>query len=112
MSISRQRHHTRSRSILRVVGGTQYAGGERINAERALSCSPQQRPPSTTEAAFSETLFAVMGWITAEFLAGCAQYAQGMFLISSAIHNAVDIVEPAEPAQPAGMAIDRAPRRE
>jgi hypothetical protein len=112
MSISRQRHHTRSRPILRVVGGTQYAGCERINAERALSYSPQQDPSSETEAAFSETLFAVMGWITAEFLAGCAQYAQGMFLVSAAIHNAIDIAEPAEPAQPAGMVIERAPHRD
>lgn len=112
MPISRQKHHTRSRSILRVVAGTQYAGGERISAEHALPRSPKQDPSSETEALFSEALFAVMGWITAEFLTGCAQYAQGMFLMSSVIHNAVDIVEPAEPARPAGMVIDRAPHCE
>jgi hypothetical protein len=112
MSISRQPHHTQSRSTLHVVGGTQYAGCERINVERALSRSPQQDPSSKSEASFSEVVFAVMGWITAEFLAGCAHYAQGMFLISAVIHNAVDLVEPAGPTQPAGTVINLAPHRE
>jgi hypothetical protein len=104
MSLSEQpRRHARSSATLQIVGGTQYDGCEEISAERALQ---QERSPKAE--AFPDVLFAVLSWIAAEFLAACAHYAQGMLLIPASIHEAVDVVEPAEPGHPAGTVTDRA----
>ena len=123
--MSKQLPYPRSPSTLHAARRTtQYPRCGRIYAERALSTSPQQRPfqwiwaaalyrltlqifarfAANAGTSFSGIMFALASWITAEFLAGCAAYAQGMSFIPATVHNSVDTVEPTAPGQPAGAA--------
>lgn len=129
MSISEPLRYLRSRPAIRAARHTtSYARYGRIDAERVLLWAPRQDPSqqslpatlprsawqtsvrsaSTTLMACSDILFALLCWITAHFLAGCANYAQAMSLVPLTLDDADDVAEPSKPAQPAGTATDRA----
>jgi hypothetical protein len=135
MSPSEQPRHARSVSVLYTERRTQCTGPEWVGLEGVLLRLPQRnssqrflpatpirsrwrmlvRFVSKVETLFSNMLFAVVCWISAEFLAGCAQYAQGMLFIPDSMFDARDVVEPTEPtelARPAGKATIYAFRRE
>jgi hypothetical protein len=46
----------------------------------------------------SDILFALLCWITAHFLAGCAEYAQAMYFVPETVDRAADVAEPNEGA--------------
>lgn len=116
MSFSEQSRYLRSPSALRVAGRrTQYARYRRIDAEHVVLRSPQQErssPATLSRSAWraflrfaskafmsaSDILFALLCWVTAHFLAGCAEYAQAMWVVPETADNATDLAEPNEGA--------------
>jgi hypothetical protein len=68
------------------------------------------RSVSTALLSFSDILSALLCWITAQFLAGCADYAQAMSLVPVTVEEAVEIAEPSKPAPCADSATVRASR--
>lgn len=102
----------------------QQARSERIDAERVMlfwspprdasqQGLPAGRPPSawqifTRSAATALlSLSDILCWITVQYLAGCAAYAQATSLVPLTIDEA-DVTEPSKRAQPADRATDRA----
>ena len=130
MSPSEQPRPVRSLSVLHAERRTQRAGHERVSVEGVLLRLPQRnlsqrtvpatpirsrwlmlvRSVSKVEMLFSNMLFAFVCWISAEFLAGCAHYAQGMLFIPENMHDAAD--DPTEPGRSDGTARIHASRRE
>jgi hypothetical protein len=130
MSPSEQPRRVRSLSVLHAERRAQRAGHQQVSAEGVLLRLPQRnfsqrivpatpirlrwlmlvRFVSKAEMLFSDMLFAFVCWISAEFLAGCAHYAQGMLFIPEGLHDAAD--DPAEPGRPAGRTGIHASRRE
>jgi hypothetical protein len=130
MSPSEQPRRVRSLSVLHAERRTQYAGDRRVGAEGVVLRLPQRNLSQRTvpatpirsrwlmlvgfvskaEMLFSDMLFAFVCWISAEFLAGCAHYAQGMLFIPEGLHDAAD--DPVEPRRPTGTAGIHASRRE
>jgi hypothetical protein len=120
MSFSEQSRYLRSPSALRVAGRrTQYARYRRIDAEHVvLLRTPQQdasqrsSPTTLSRSAWrafvrfaskafmaaSDILFALLCWITAHFLAGCAEYAQAMYFVPEPVDGVADVAEPGERA--------------
>jgi len=120
MSFSEQSRYLRSPSALRVTGRrTQYARYRRIDSEHVvLLRTPQQdasqrsSPATLSRSAWraflrfaskalvsvSDILFALLCWITAHFLAGCAEYARAMSFVPETADNAADVSEPNEGA--------------
>jgi len=128
MSFSEPLRYLRSRSTVRAARhAASYARYGRIDAERLLLRAPRQDPSrrslpatlarsawrasvriaSTALMSCSDILFALLCWITAHFLAGCANYAQAMYLVPLTPDDAAG---PNEPVQPAGKATDRTSR--
>jgi hypothetical protein len=98
MSLSEQRRRARSSPVLRIVGGTEFIGCEPISVQPRQSRSLRAKGP------VAGMLFTALGWIAAELLTACAQYAEGLFLIPMAGQDAADITEPVEPPYPGGAA--------
>jgi hypothetical protein len=124
MSPSEQPRRPRSLSVLHTERRTQRAGHERVSVEGVLLRLPQRNPsqqilPATpirsrwlmlvgfvlkVEMLFSDMLFAAVCWISAEFLAGCAHYAQGMLFIPDSMFDARNVLEPTESGRPTDTA--------
>jgi hypothetical protein len=118
MSFSEQLRYLRSPSTLRAAGRrTQYARYRQIDAKhvvplRSLQQDPSQqsRPTRLSRSAgqafvrfaskvlmlVSDILFALLCWITAQFLAGCADYAMSFGPVSA--DTPADVARPDEPA--------------
>lgn len=129
MSFSELRN-LRSPSTLRAARRSrQHARSGQIDAERVvLLWSPRQdasrrslpaalprsawqasvRSASTALLLFLDILSALLCWITAQFLAGCADYAQAMSFVPVTVDKAADAAEPSKPAQSADRATGRA----
>lgn len=120
--------YLRSPSTLRTARRRQHARPARIDAERVVllwsppqDASRQNLPAALRQSAwrafisfasaaflsFSDILFAVLCWITAHFLAGCANYAQAMSFVPVTVDEAADVAEPGKPAQSAAAARER-----
>jgi uncharacterized protein YjiS (DUF1127 family) len=64
-----------------------------------LTLDTVTRLPANVGNAFPDFLLAVLSWVTAEFLAGCAAYAQAMYFVPANIENSASTREGAEWAE-------------
>jgi hypothetical protein len=131
MSFSELRHLRLPSTNRGARRGGPHCCSERVDTDRVvLLWSPrqdpsQQSPPtapprsawrafvrsvSTALLSFSDILSALLCWITAQFLAGCADYAQAMSLVPVTPDEAAEIAEPGKPAPCADSKRARASR--
>lgn len=129
MSFSELRGPRSPSTLRRARRSRQYARSGAIDAERVallrpprhdlsrqnLRVSPRRpawrgfvRSASTAVSSFPDILFAFLCWTTAQFMAGCAEYAQAMSLVPVIVDEAADGAEPSKPAQSADGTTDRA----